>query len=104
VVVAPSVAPAYYAAPAPAAPPPATYVTSGAQPIVVRAQGPGPTIIVVNPPSDRPAVGIVQGAPPPMAAPASPYYVVPAPAAPRVAPAPPEAPAPQPEDQGGWNE
>jgi hypothetical protein len=90
-VVAPPVEAPVEAPPAPMAPPQGVY---GGQPIIVRAQGPGPTIIVINPPQGAPAVGVVQGAPPPAwgQAPAAP---------------PPQAPRPQLPPQanpGGWEQ
>ena len=85
------VAPPVEAPPPPMAPPQGAY---GGQPIIVRAQGRGTTIIVINPPQGAPAVGVVQGGPPPSwgQAPAAPP------------PPPPRPEAPPPEDQGGWEQ
>jgi hypothetical protein len=99
VLYVPQAAPAMVAPPVEAAPPPMAPMAPPqgvyrGQPIVVRAQGPGTTIIVINPPQGGPAVGVVQGAPP------SSWGQ--APAAPPPPPARPQMP-PQ-EDQGGWEQ
>jgi hypothetical protein len=83
---APPEAPPPVEAPPQEASPPAAVAPHGSPQVVVHAHAPT-TVIVVNPQPGAPAVGVVQGAPPPMR--------------PRAAPAPqPEAPQPE----NGWFE